>query len=218
MKNAVILLALASLSALLLIGCSCQTTYTGSGATLEKTLTYRDFTSIEISRIFVYHIAQADHYSVVASLPENLTDNLRISQSGQKLAVTLKDGAYVDAEFEVTITMPALDRLVVSGTTVGDVTGFNSGEFALKMVGTNICRLNGSARHATIQILGVSQLDASGFQTQTADVNMSGSTIATVNAVGILNAHIKGLSTLKYIGNPTMGDIRVGNLATIRQP
>ncbi len=218
MKNVMLLAALASLGALLLIGCSDQNTYTGNGATLNKTFAYREFSSVEISGTVEYRVTQANNYGIEASLPENLTDNLRVSQSGQKLVVTLKQGEYVNAKYRISIAMPVLDRLEVSGTTTGAVTGFNStGEFSLKMEGTNICSLNGSARHATVEILGTSLVDAAKFQTQTADVNMSGCSTATVNNLGTLNAHIKDLSTLNYIGNPTLADIRVENSAAIKR-
>ncbi len=218
MKKALLLTALGLLSVLLLIGCSNQATYTGNGATLEKAFAYRDFSTIEISGTVEYHIAHEDNYSVVASLPENLSNNLKISQSSQKLTIALKKGEYVNAKYRVNITMPVLDQLMVSGTTVGNVAGFNSSsEFALKMDGTNVCSLIGSARHATLQILGAGLANAADFQTQTADVSLSGCSSATVNNQGILNARIKDISTLNYIGDPTLADIRVQDSSSIKR-
>ncbi len=219
MKNIIILLtALVLLTTLALTGCSNQTTYTGNDVDLEKTFTYKDFTSVEISRTIEYHITQGNDYDVVASFPQNLSANLKISQTGQILKVTLKNGAYADAKFVIRITMPILTRLELSGTTVGEVTGFNSSnDFTLKMDGTNTCSLNGSVRHADMQIFGTNLVYAADFRTQTSDINMTGSSMATVNVIDTLNVNIKDLCTLKYIGNPKLGDIHIENSATIKQ-
>jgi hypothetical protein len=215
-KILVALVALVCLSAILLSGCANVVLAFGDGVVLDKPYDNHDFAKVEITNAYYYEISEAGYYSLVGTTSQNLVEYIDIHQSGNTLYVGLKDGSYGNSHFKVTITMPGLDKLVVSGACHGKVTGFKTnGNFDLTVSGASQCEIEGSAVSANIEVTGASHVDAADFQIQDANVMVSGASSATVNATGTLNVDVTGVSSLNYLGNPILGKVKVEGISSI---
>ncbi len=75
--------------------------------------------------------------------------------------------------------------------------------------------VDGAANDLIIRGSGASRANLSNFRVQNADVDLSGASRATINVDGRLDAALSGVSTLSYIGEPTLRYIDMTSLSEI---
>jgi hypothetical protein len=144
---------------LLVAGCSSLGIIAGSGNMVTKEYDFKDFNQVEVSSALQFNITRADSYSVLVSTHDNLVTRLDLSQSGKTVMVRLKPGSYTNAKTEVSITMPALERLEVSGASQGNVKGFQStGDFALTVSGASRVEIDMESGKTTLEVSGASKI------------------------------------------------------------
>jgi hypothetical protein len=159
MKRLLFVFTLTGLTALLVMGCSTLGNLVGSGPIVEKAYQFADFTQIEVTHDFEFDISRSETFKVAVSIHENLVDSLDVSQSGQTLKVRLKPGNIANSDAKVTITLPELERLEVSGAARGNVTGFKSSrDFNLQVSGASQTNIDIEAGKTKIDISGASRL------------------------------------------------------------
>ena len=125
-KRILLCFALVVIIATLITTAGCAVV-TGSGNVVTREYVYGDFSRIEIGYAFDAEISQADSYLIKISLDDNLFDYLDISKSGDTLRITMEPGnIYSKTQQRAVITLPALERLELSGASKATVTGFTS--------------------------------------------------------------------------------------------
>lgn len=194
-----IAIALVGLTALLVTGNSCAGYIVGSGFITNKAYSYTGFTDVLISSFFKFDISQSDSYSVIVSTYENVIEYIDIFQSGKTLTIRFKPGSY-NKDTKVTITMPELGHLVLSGASTGNVKGFQS--FA----------------PYNLEVSGASQLDMDVAAGDT-KINVSGASKVT----GKLLAHdtritVSGASGCDLSGSASLTDIEVSGASHFDSP
>ena len=100
-----------------------------AGPATTKDYNFKDFSEVEIGGFvdgWDADIAAADNYSVSITMPENLTRYLSVSQLGQTLRIATDRPVLTDERPKVSIRMPDLRRLDLSGGSIGSVSGFRS--------------------------------------------------------------------------------------------
>jgi hypothetical protein len=180
-----LVIAAATIFALLTTGCYGVNYITGSGPMVNQSYDFNDFSEIEISNAFVYDIARADNFSININCHENLVDHLNISKSANRLYIRMKNGTCTNSDIVATITLPVLNKLMVSGASKGHVTGFISGQ------------------PVDISVSGASQLDMS-IEAGTTNMNVSGASKISGN-LKTAAAHIEatGASHVSFQGSAT---------------
>ncbi len=96
----------------------------------------------------------------------------------------------------------------------GDITA-DDAEFEIS--GASTVRLQGSASDIDINASGASHAELANFTVNNADVNLSGASSGTVNLNGKLDVDLSGASNLRYIGEPTVGDIDISGGSTLNK-
>jgi len=202
-------------------------------------MVFSDFTAVEVGWAFEVTVTQSSSYSVVISADEKIFDNIEVTQTGNTLIIGQKSGT-IDLGGLVRkaeITMPDLNRLILSGATRGTAEGFsNLNTFVLGLSGASSLEMTDiNVGDAEIEVSGASTISAVGaandlssfvsgasnvlsnFPVNNADVNVSGASRVTINLEGILDYDVSGASILEYIGNPTMGDTNTSGASTVKQ-
>lgn len=162
------------LIASLLTGCSAIFHTSGSSQLIEKTFDFKDFNSVNISGAIQYDVEQADNYSVVVSLHEDMLERLDIRQTGNTLTIGMKYVPFSTPNVKVTISMPQLSRLEVLGACDGKAAGFDSNNaldirlFSASEMDTNI-----KAGVTTIFLSGASRINGNLTSTDT-EIKLSG--------------------------------------------
>ena len=125
-KLLIVYLTLLTVSSMLLLtGCSAIFNTTKLGEVVNKTYDFKDFNNVDISSAFQYEITRSDLYSVVVSTNENMFEHMDVHQSGNTLYIGMKF-LFSGSNPKITITMPQLNKLAVSGDCRGSATGFVS--------------------------------------------------------------------------------------------
>ena len=196
-------------------------------------------TTIEGGWGFEINIKKSNSYSVVISAEEKIFENIEVTKTENTIMIGFEQGFNTGLFVKKTeITMPDLNKLILSGASKGTAKGFsNSDQFVLGISGasylemTNInvgdldinvsgaSRLDarGTGNNLVSLVSGASNIDLSNFVVNNVDIDMSGASKATINTAGILDANISGASTLEYLGEPTLGTINTSDSSTIRK-
>jgi len=208
----------------------------GSGNLETEVYAFTDFTKVEIGSAFEFEVKQSGSYSINVTADDNVIDYVRVSQIGQTLKIRLVTvPALWSATLRVSLTMPQLHDLTISGASRGTVSGFSSaedldisvsgasrltgditaGDVEFDISGASTIQLEGSADDIFANVSGASQFNLDNFTVDNADINFSGASSGTVNLDGRLDADLSGASRLWYIGEPTMGTINTSGASTI---
>ena len=192
-------------------------TITGSGSLASRQESFTGFTGVSISSGFRFTITQSGTYSVNVTTNSNLLNDVQVTQSGNILYVSVTPFNFFGfSSLQVTITMPDISTLDLSGGSTGTVNGFNSTHgFTVDASGGSSATVYGSASSLSLDGSGGSHIDLSGFHVTDAQVNLSGGAWSTINLSGRLDANVSGGSALYYIGSPTMGNISNTGFSTI---
>ena len=91
------------------------------------------------------------------------------------------------------------------------------GEARFAPSGASKVELKGRANDLRIEASGASYLEMPEFLVHNAKIELSGASQANINLDGRLDAHLSGASGLRYIGEPTMGDVRTSGASRIRR-
>ena len=242
--KSIVILLVAALSILgLLVGCDDGITINfngsgtiGSGDPETSVYDFSGFTCVQAGPAFKVEIVQSDSYSVEVTADDNLIHTLDVTVSGDELRIALEPGGNSYKILEAAITMPALYAVELTAATQCEITGFDSShDFAAVLSGAS--RLNGdittgdaefdvssassvdlggSAGDIVVEASGASTVDLGGFPVNDADIKLSGASRAIVNLDGRLDADLSSASTLKYIGEPTLGDINISGASTLK--
>lgn len=222
---------------LLVTGCSGSLigALEGSGKLTSHDYPFEDFTNVEVSTAFQVTITESDDYGVSVTADDNILELIEVRMTDGTLTLDL-DAFVTKVTLKATITMPALDKLDVSGATRATLSGFSStepltlvasgasaiigditaGDANLEISGASKIELEGTAAELVADVSGASHLLLGDFRVTHADLVISGASSGTVNLTGRLDADVSGASRLTYIGEPTMGDINTSGAATLR--
>jgi hypothetical protein len=169
--------------------------------TETRQFSYSDFDRIEVGSAFKVNVSRSDSASVSITLNRNLFDNLEVSQTGDTLQIGMKNffPFFGNATMEVTVTLPELKGLELSGACRGEVSGFNSSQdMDLSVSGASTLKVSDlAAGNVRVAVSGASQLSGA--------INMKS---------GILG--ISGASTLELIGTATDTSLDVSGASTLR--
>jgi hypothetical protein len=211
-----------------------------SGDVVTQQFDLADFTAVQAANAFAVDIVQADSFSVTVRVDNDLLDRLDVSKDGDTLRLRLepRDGVEGDVTLEASITMPDLDSLELSGATRANVSGFSStgplsieltgasrldgdleaGSVDMEASGASRVALEGSATDLSVRSSGASSLDLADFLVDTADIELSGASDATVNVrERIDGVDVSGASTLRYMGDPELSDVSSSGASTVEK-
>jgi len=209
------------------------------GAQKTETFELSDFTQVEVSSAFQVTITESETYSIKVTAGERLFDRIQVNKTGETLKIgTLPITVFGSFDAKAEITMPTLNKLDLSGATRATVNGFSTTEsFAATVTGASSLEMTnvefgdvniqlsgasnivaaGTGKDLVADVSGASNLDLTSFHVNDANVNVSGASHATVNLDGRLDVDASGLSSLEYIGEPTLGTINTSGGSSVNK-
>jgi hypothetical protein len=184
---------------------------TGSGNLVTRREAFTGFDRLDLSHGFKVDVRQADSFSVVIRVDDNVERYLQVAQKGNTLQIGLRLTGPVtlrEGTLQADVTMPELTGLQLSGGSHCTASGFESTKaLDLDASGGSHATLSGAAGDVTIDASGGSHADLSALVAANAKVEASGGSQVTVNVTGRLDADASGGSQVYYLGSPTLGNI-----------
>lgn len=210
----------------------------GSGNVVTREMPFTDFTAVQAANAFAVEIVQSDSFSVTVRADDNIFDLLDVSKEGKTLSLGLEQGVSLtgDVTLEASITLPDIEGLDLSGAARASLSGFrSSGDLSIRLSGASSVDgdveagsteidasgaskvgLEGTATGLTLVGSGASSLDLADFAVDTAGVTLSGASNATLNVQERIDpVDISGASKLRYLGDPSLGNVRTSGASTV---
>lgn len=204
----------------LVSGCGASSV-TGSGNIVTRQETFTGFDRLDVSDGFTVDARQADSFSVVIRIDENLEKYLEVAKKGSTLHIGLKPIRPLtlrNVTLQADVTMPGLTGLDMSGGSHCTASGFESTKaLHLDLSGGSHATFSGSVGDVTIDASGGSHVDLSAFVAANADIEAGGGSHVTVNVTGRLDADASGGSHVYYLGSPTLGNIDESSGSGVRR-
>ena len=215
MKKVILGIALVVVLAtgMILPGCIRRDLTEQNGPITTQTYDYTGFTGVDIGSAMQLEVTAGDNYSISISAGKNLFDHIRVVKSGSILRISTEGwsiswwwGNYTP---KVTITMPVLETLYISGAADGTVSGFKSDkDLSVKASGASKLNLDMDTGIFTADISGASNVNGR-LNARGSDITFSGaSDINVTGSAGNIKLSGSGASTasLRYF---TAGDADV---------
>jgi hypothetical protein len=160
---------------------------------------YTGFTGIDIGSALKLEVTAGEAYSVKIAASKRMLDRIRISQSGDTLKITMDGwffGWWWGSDPKVTVTMPVLKKLELSGASKGTASGFKSNEnLTVKLSGASDLQLDMETGYFTADISGASSAKGRLICTGS-DIRLSGaSDIDLTGSGGDIKLNGSGAST-----------------------
>jgi hypothetical protein len=169
----------------MLAGCKMVSIDVEEGLLTTETYAFTDFTGIEVGHAFELEVTRSDNYSVTITAREKTLDNITVSRDGDLLKIEL-DSWWLTWHTtpKVTIAMPSLQRLHLSGAAHGEARGFkSSSDFEVELSGASNLDIDISASAFRADISGASSLSGE-LETTSSDIELSGASDISLTGFG----------------------------------
>lgn len=167
------------------------------------------FTGVDIGGAMTAKITVGGNYEVVVEAREEVLPAIITEVKNGRLIVKHDNDWWKNrgdkkkrGKVLVTVSLPLLDDLDISGATNAAVTGVNSDRLKIDVSGASNVSIQGSARSTDIDLSGASSLKALDLLSETSVIDLSGASSAKVNVTSELRADASGASSVCYAGSP----------------
>ncbi|MEN8615382.1 head GIN domain-containing protein [Dehalogenimonas sp. THU2] len=194
------------------------------------------FIAVEARNAMKVEIARGDIYSVAVEAEAEIIDEVKVEVFGDKLKAKFETRwGHLGLLLKQTpsprliVTMPEIKSIELVAATRGSITGFTGIDRfqaelagASKLNGNIQCRelkleggaashfeLSGSAATAVIDLSAASNANLENLTVGDATAKLVGAASLTLNITGKLDADISGASNLRWLGTPTIGDLKI---------
>ncbi|MHB8104007.1 MAG: head GIN domain-containing protein [Dehalococcoidales bacterium] len=259
MKKTILILALITIivSGTVLMGCVRVDLSEKNGPIITEQYYFTDFTGIDVGDIFELQVIPSDNYSVAITTNTDIFQHIHVSKNGSTLKVDMDTWLFTwYTAPKVTITMPVIEKLVLSGASkasvlgfksthdfdlslsgasqldanmemgrlVADISGagrvtgyFNASSTNIELSGASSIRATGSGGNARLHGSGASDFDLENYSVNDADIELSGTSHASILTGGRLDVGLSGASSLEYTGSPILGNINTSGTSSMHQ-
>lgn len=229
-RTALTIAALATLATGATVGCSIH----GNGPWLTKSDLSKDvttesrdidgFTGVSVSGSADITVTQAETFSVEVTADSSLQEHIDTKVTDATLHID-QNYSIVGASpvVSVSITMPRLASLSLSGSADATVSGLRGEALDLESSGSSDVRIDGDVSSLTIAISGSGDVTlhgtahsvdvstsgsgtvaGSGLTASTAKASVSGSGDISLRVTDALDARVSGSGNVEYYGNPSV--------------
>jgi hypothetical protein len=179
------------------------TSIEGSGDLKKEKRNVSGFTGIDAGGAIKLDIVQGDGFDVEVEADDNIIALVETKVSGNTLEIRMnEDYSCSNSTVHVTVKLPKLEALDLSGASLGKATGINTEHLMIGVFGASTLTLTGSAANLDIDVSGASQLLADELNSDVVTVDCSGASRCHVHANTSITMDASGASNVYYSGSP----------------
>lgn len=135
-------------------------TVVGSGVEATEERTLETFSAIDLSGESALAVRVGGPQSVVVSADDNLVDRVTTTVGGEKLVVGTEGSFRTTSPMTVTVTVPSLDELELSGAGSVDAEGVRGERLVVTLSGDGLVRVTGRVEKLDVRLAGTGQRGA----------------------------------------------------------
>jgi len=203
MKRLILVIALITvlLSGSILAGCTRVLISDKNSPATTQDYNFTDFTGIEIGNAFELEVTPSDTYKVTITASESILEHIDVSKVGSVLIIDMDKWLFNwHSTPKVTITMPSLQSLELSGASKGNVRGFKStNDFDLILSGASNLDIDMETGNFVSEISGASKLIGY-IKASSSSIDLSGASEVKLEGSGgniVLNGSGASNATLR---------------------
>lgn len=185
-------------------GCESNERFVGSNTITTEIRDVADFSQVQVASALKASITAGASFSVTVRANENIQERVITRRNGDQLEVRLAPGNYREIDVEVSITLPDLASLEVSGASTVDVSGFTGlNNLGIELSGaSNLGFEDATVTDLVANVSGASTANLFSLTSTNAAVNVSGASTLKLQASNLISGAVSGASTVRYRGNP----------------
>jgi hypothetical protein len=196
-------------AALLLVGCTStiriDNGVVGAGSVLTETREVgTDFDRVEVGGGIVLDVTVGPETSVELEAQENLLPILRTEVTGGTLSVRNTENYAATEPVRLTVTVPRLVGVDLSGGSVGTVRALDADVFAVELTGGAELTATGTVRELSLLASGGSRARLEGLGAESAEIEVSGGGDARLAATERVAGDASGGSTVQVTGGASI--------------
>ncbi|XUX00458.1 MAG: head GIN domain-containing protein [Dehalogenimonas sp.] len=202
----------------------------------RKEFDFSGFTGVEVRNAMKLEVKRGDQFSVAVEADDQALNDVKVSVFGGTLTAKLEARwGHIGLVFKgvsapkLIVTMPELRSIELAAASKGEISGFGgletfqatlsgastlSGDVACKQLkleagAASHFELNGSAETADIELTAASNANLEKMTVGDARIKLGGAASMTIDVKGKLDANVSGASNLRWLGTPTLGDVKI---------
>ena len=176
----------------------------GQGPVTTETRDTRPFTRLEVGAGIQVDLAIGAAGPLRVTAQANVLPAIETSVSGDTLRIAADRDFTTTAPVTVTVTVPVLDAVSLSGGAQARIEGVSASTLGLGVNGGARATVLGSVGSVVLDADGGSTVDLRGLAAGTADVRLAGGATATVSATSRVSGSASGGAHLVVLGNAAL--------------
>jgi hypothetical protein len=176
----------------------------GSGVAVTDQRELAPFAAVELAGANTVTVRVGEAQSVAVTGDDNLVGQVTTSVRDDLLVIDDHGTLDTEAPMSVTVVVPSLARLSLSGMGTVTVAGVSGAELTAELSGTGTLEVSGSVERLTATQSGLGTLDLDGLAARDATVRLAGTGDVRVQATSTLDATLSGTGSIVYTGSPAV--------------
>jgi hypothetical protein len=191
---------------------------TGSGTAKEDRRKLGGFDEVELSAAVTAKIEVGGLGSeIVVTGDDNLVPLVHTVVKGNRLLVNADKGLHPRAGLQVTVRMPALRGLQVTGAGRASVTGIAGDDLQLAASGASRVDVAGRVRRLRVGVSGASRVSAGTLETESAELAVSGASRLELRSKNAVKGDASGASSVEIQGNPPNVNVSNSGASSVKK-
>jgi hypothetical protein len=176
----------------------------GSGVEVTVQRELAPFAAVELAGANTVTVRVGEAQSVAVTGDDNLVDDVTTTVRDDLLVIDDHGAFDTEAPMGVTVVVPSLDRMSLSGMGTVTVVGVSGEELTADLSGTGTLEVSGSVERLTATQSGLGTLDLDGLAARDVTARLEGTGDVTVQATSTLDATLTGTGSILYTGSPSV--------------
>ena len=176
----------------------------GSGAAATEHRELAPFVAVELAGENTVTIRVGPAQSVAVTADQDLIRRVTTIVHDGRLVVGNEGSVTTANGMSVAVTVPSLERVVLSGSGTVTVAGVTGNDFVADLSGTGTLEASGTVGRVTAVLSDTGTVDLKGLIAREAVARMDGTGVIGVHATSTLDATLTGTGSIVYWGAPSV--------------
>lgn len=187
-----------------------------AGDTVTESFTVDEFDELAIDSAFDVTIVLGEDPSLEIDVGENLVDDLRVDQDGDRLSIGLDDGLFnINSDIEARIATNDLSRLDLNGAVRAEIRNLDSERLELDLNGASRVEGEGSVGELVVDANGASRVDFDEVTVDQVELEANGASELILTDAAELTGELNGASSLA-VSDDARVNVRTEGASSIR--
>jgi hypothetical protein len=187
----------------------------GEGVAVTEYRGLAPFATVELAGENSVTVRVGSAQSVAVTAADELIDRVTTTVRGGRLVIANAGSFTTATPMTVTVSVPSLDRVVLSGSGTVTVEGVTGTDFVADLSGTGTLAASGNVERLTAVLSDTGTVDLERLIAHDAIARMDGTGVINVHATSTLDATLTGTGSIIYAGSPTVTTHNTGTGAVV---